>query len=199
MLSLLWSGDFSAADLARELGISHGLASQHLRKLREAALVEPAGTETRRGGQAHTYRAVRGTPLSDLSRDPRAACVLAETMALLLRERATRHDPRFQPVMADAELWVHQDDWDRARQAMLSVVTELHDNSHPPRTEGCIPISLTVAAFPIHPGTTTAEPGRDQGPARVGGRRQPPVAGRPAGQDPEGGRSRGGPVPPSPR
>ncbi|MGW5673350.1 helix-turn-helix domain-containing protein, partial [Micromonospora sp. NPDC003776] len=38
MLSLLWGAPLSAAALARELAISHALASQHLRRLDAAGL-----------------------------------------------------------------------------------------------------------------------------------------------------------------
>jgi len=72
--------------IARELGISHALASQHLRKLDAAGLVELAEERRRRGGQERRYRAVRGTPLSDQrdgSRD--GGLRLAETLVHMLQ------------------------------------------------------------------------------------------------------------------
>jgi len=51
MLTMMWSGPMSAAGLAAELGISHGLASQHLRTLDRAGLVELAEVRSRRGGR----------------------------------------------------------------------------------------------------------------------------------------------------
>ncbi|OPG04279.1 winged helix-turn-helix domain-containing protein, partial [Microbispora sp. GKU 823] len=65
MLSLMWGAPMSAAELSRELGISHALASHHLRCLDEAGLAELAGVRVRRGGRERRYRAAGGTPLTE--------------------------------------------------------------------------------------------------------------------------------------
>src|SRR2546430_10470170 len=90
----------SAAELARELAISHALATQHLRRLDTVGLVELVEVRPHRGGQERRYRAVRGTPLSD---QHAGAALLAEALAVNLRERAGRRAPRQPGVTSDAE------------------------------------------------------------------------------------------------
>src|SRR3954467_1348719 len=56
MLSLLTGAELSAAEVARELGVTQANASYHLRLLLAANLLEVAGEETVRGGKAKKYR-----------------------------------------------------------------------------------------------------------------------------------------------
>src|SRR6187200_452561 len=58
MLSLLTGAALSAAEVARELGITQANASYHLRLLRTAGLLEEAGQEKVNGGTAKRYRAL---------------------------------------------------------------------------------------------------------------------------------------------
>src|SRR3954471_17482615 len=58
MLSLLTGAELSAAEVARELGITQANASYHLRLLRTAGLLEEAGQEKVNGGMAKRYRAL---------------------------------------------------------------------------------------------------------------------------------------------
>ena len=149
MMTLMWPGPLSAAELARELGISHALASQHLRKLDSAGLVELAEERRHRGGQERRYRAVRGTPLSD-QRD--GSSFLAETLVHMLRERVARRDPALVGVTVDAELWVVPDEWERFRGRLAVLAAELHEAARPVRTPGTMPVGISVMAFPMtHP------------------------------------------------
>ena len=56
MLSLLTSSAMSAAEVARELDITHANASYHLRLLHDADLVVVESEERIRGGVAKRYR-----------------------------------------------------------------------------------------------------------------------------------------------
>ena len=56
MLSLLTGSSLTAADVARELGLTHANASYHLRNLLNAGLIRQAGEERIRGGVAKRYR-----------------------------------------------------------------------------------------------------------------------------------------------
>src|SRR6188472_798006 len=56
ILSLLTGAAMTAADLARELDLTHANASYHLRQLVAAGAVELAGEERIRGGVAKRYR-----------------------------------------------------------------------------------------------------------------------------------------------
>src|ERR1700755_1324048 len=56
IMSLLTGAPLTAAEVARELGISHANASYHLRNLLTGGLIVPAGEEKIRGGVAKRYR-----------------------------------------------------------------------------------------------------------------------------------------------
>ena len=56
ILSLLTGAEMSAAEVARELDITHANASYHLRRLAEVDLIVEAGEEKIRGGVAKKYR-----------------------------------------------------------------------------------------------------------------------------------------------
>ena len=56
ILSLLTGAELSAADVARELDLTHANASYHLRVLLDAGELEIASEERIRGGDAKRYR-----------------------------------------------------------------------------------------------------------------------------------------------
>jgi Bacterial regulatory protein, arsR family. len=136
----------SAAELSRELGISHALASRHLRNLDAVGLVELAEERIRRGGRERRYRTVHGSPLSDRSD---CAPLLGATLAHTLKERAVRRHPEGRGVTVDAELWMDPDVWEEARQKLADIAAELHAAARPPRSPGTIPVGMTLTAFPM--------------------------------------------------
>jgi DNA-binding transcriptional ArsR family regulator len=144
MLSLMWSGPLSAAALAAELGIGHGLASQHLRTLERAGLVELAEVRPKRGGRERLYRTVKGSPLSD-RRD--ASPLLTEALVSNLRQRLTARVPDSASVVTDAELWVSPEAWAQYRTRLRDLMAELHDLASPPHTPGTTRIAATLMAF----------------------------------------------------
>ena len=148
MLSLMWSGPLSAAALAAELGISHGLASQHLRTLDRAGLVELAEVRAKRGGRERLYRTVKGSPLSDRTD---ASPLLTEALVNNLRQRLTARVPGSEAVVTDAELWVTPEVWHEARTRLHDLMRDLHERSRPPRTPGTAPIGATLMAFEMTP------------------------------------------------
>ncbi|AXK35270.1 ArsR family transcriptional regulator [Streptomyces armeniacus] len=171
MLSLMWAAPQSAAALARELGISHALASHHLRLLGAAGLAELDGTRTRRGGVERRYRTVHGTPLSDQGERDGTA-LLSETLAHNLRERAARHAPGSPGVTADAELWLTPADWDGFRRRMAELLADLHDAAQPPHAPYTVRVGGTVMLFPLAEDDDTADHdgGGDGSGAGGGGR-----------------------------
>ncbi|MER5635482.1 winged helix-turn-helix domain-containing protein [Kitasatospora sp. NPDC002227] len=146
ILTLIWPAPMSAAELARELGVSHALASQHLRRLDAVGLVELAEERVVRGGRERRYLAVRGTPLSD---QHQGSQLLAETMANTLRERVARRAPDSTGVTVDAELWLDPELWESARTRLAALAVELHEAARPVRTPGTTPVSLSLMAFPL--------------------------------------------------
>ncbi|WP_052808853.1 ArsR/SmtB family transcription factor [Streptomyces natalensis] len=154
MLTLMWPQPMSAAELSRELGISHALASRHLRSLDAVGLVELAEERTRRGGRERRYRTVHGSPLSDQND---GAQLLGAALAHTLQERAARRHPEGRGVTVDAELWMEPEVWDQARQKLADMAAELHDAARPPRSPGTMPVGVTLMAFPMReaPGART--------------------------------------------
>jgi DNA-binding transcriptional ArsR family regulator len=147
ILSLLTGTELSAAEVARELDITHANASYHLRVLLDAAQLEQASEERIRGGVAKRYR----HPWRQPPRKGTASTAEREAYARAMAEelvRRTRLSIPGRPAMfTDAELWVSADDLEAARVAALEASTRLHDAARPPRTEGTRRVAMTLALF----------------------------------------------------
>jgi DNA-binding transcriptional ArsR family regulator len=153
MLSLMWASSLSATGLAAELGIGHGLASQHLRKLADAGLVEQVEVRTRRGGRERLYRTVRGRHLSDRTGD---SPLLAEALAANLRYRAAERLPG-KGVTVDADLWVPAAVWHRFLGELAALADWLHAQAEPATADGVVRAAVTVMAFQLrHRGQAAA-------------------------------------------
>jgi DNA-binding transcriptional ArsR family regulator len=143
ILSLLTGSELSAAEVARELGVTHANASYHLRVLLAAGEVVVAGEERIRGGVAKRYR----HPWRQEDHGGRTRGVDVRTMA---HEMVRRTDLRERGLVAnftDAELWVDPDVWERAVRLLVEASELVHAEARPPRSDGTRPVSLTVAAF----------------------------------------------------
>jgi DNA-binding transcriptional ArsR family regulator len=156
ILSLLTGAEMSAADVARELELSHANASYHVRFLADAGLLVVAGEERIRGGVAKRYRHPwdqqgGGGPTSDDDR--------AQYMRVVAEEMVRRWGLRRDGVpgsLTDAELWVDEDVWVEVRDLLERASHLLHAQARPPRSPGAVPVSVSVAAFQIE----AAEAGR---------------------------------------
>lgn len=144
MLSLLTGSSMSAAEVARELGITHANASYHLRLLHDAGLVVVDGEERIRGGVAKRYRYPHERPEPTPSEDELAAQVEAMCSELLRRYAAGATSPR---TLTDAELWVTPETWQEVVDMVRHASAVLHERAARPRTAGTVPVNLTVAAF----------------------------------------------------
>lgn len=144
MLSLLTAAPLSAAEVARELDVTHANASYHLRLLLDAGLIVVESEERIRGGVAKRYRYRHDLPTKTLTGDDLAAEITA--MGAELARRFVERTPG-RGNLTDAELWVDPDLWDEVLELVTRASTLLHDGARPPRTEGTIRTNLTVAAF----------------------------------------------------
>jgi DNA-binding transcriptional ArsR family regulator len=155
MLSLLTGASLTAADVARELGLTHANASYHLRNLLTAGLIVQAGEERIRGGVAKRYRydaerdreRDRETGVSVHSADSRRALFSAVANELVRRTAAA--DWSVSSTMTDAELWVDPEVWQEIRDRILQASRDLHDAARPPHTPGAVRTSTTIALFRI--------------------------------------------------
>jgi DNA-binding transcriptional ArsR family regulator len=145
ILSLLTGAELSAAEIARELGISHANASYHVRYLADAGLLEESAEEKIRGGIAKRYRhpwdaAPRGGSQEDAEAYVQ---VLAAELVRRFRERADTG----RNYSADAEMWVAVDVWDRVLTLLEEAGRLVHAEARPPRSPGTVHVNLTAAAF----------------------------------------------------
>jgi DNA-binding transcriptional ArsR family regulator len=148
MLSLLTGAELSAAEVARELGVTQANASYHLRLLESAGLLEIAGEETVRGGRAKKYRHPWDAPAvrpQDGGDEDRLAYVrvLADMIPRRFVEREVGSRSRF----TDADLWVSPEVWDRVTALLDEASALMHASARPPRTDGTVRAALSAAAF----------------------------------------------------
>lgn len=144
ILSLLTGSALTAADVARELRLTHANASYHLRNLLTAGLIGQDGEERIRGGVAKRYRydAAR-----DQSTGADAQRALFASVANELIRRTAEADWSVGGSMTDAELWVDPDVFRKAYDRIAEVSRELHDAARAPRTPGTVRTSTTIAMF----------------------------------------------------
>lgn len=151
ILSLLTASDLSAAEIARELGISQANASYHVRALAKVGHIREVGVESVRGGRAKKYR-YRGE--DDATADhvgppsaPRDQVALVDAVVTELRRRVIRRQQGRPATFTDAELWVDPEVWAEVVQQVHEASTRLHHQARPPRTEGTIPVSMVAYLF----------------------------------------------------
>ncbi len=151
ILSLLTGASLTAAEVARELGLTHANASYHLRNLLAGGLIVPAGEEKIRGGVAKRYRYdVERDEAADHRRPPRSGGEIRALYAAAAHElirRSTQGDWSAKKSMTDAELWIDPDTWEELRERMTQLSRDLHAAALPPRTPGAVRTSTTMAMF----------------------------------------------------
>jgi DNA-binding transcriptional ArsR family regulator len=162
IMSLLTGAPLTAAEVARELGLTHANASYHLRTLLAAGMITPAGEERIRGGIAKRYRYDAGWDIAqDQARGPRGddyyrtmfAAVAAE---LTRRSRDTRFPERAN-LMVDGDLWLEPQAWTQFRDRIAQAARELHEAAKPPRTPGTVRTSTSIAMFRMESDPTGPE------------------------------------------
>jgi DNA-binding transcriptional ArsR family regulator len=158
ILSLLVGADLTAAEIARELELTHANASYHLRHLLASGLIETAGEERIRGGVAKRYRYDVEADLDRTDRTvPEGAAPMPEhrlvyaALAAELRRRSAAMRRSRHNYLADGEFWVDRDEWREIRQRIADAGDDLHRVARAPRSPGAIRVSATVAIFEMDP------------------------------------------------
>jgi DNA-binding transcriptional ArsR family regulator len=148
ILSLLTGVEMSAAEVARELGMTQANASYHLRVLAASGYVVEAGTEKIRGGVAKRYAHPWKTSAHRrVSADPAGGHAFVASVADELVRRAADLVPDARTLVADAEVWVAPDVWEQALEHVQRASALVHDNARRPRSEGATHVSMTAAMF----------------------------------------------------
>ncbi|WP_412873950.1 ArsR/SmtB family transcription factor [Curtobacterium poinsettiae] len=156
LLSLVTSTAMSAAEAARELGLSQATASYHLRVLERAGLVAVVEVVRLRGGEAKRYRHESSSRAfgpdgqsgddADVSIEDQLVYVEAQVEELRRRLHQRTTGPA---VSTDAELWVGPETWRRVVHHVGQASALLHAAAQRPRTPGTVPVSMTVSMFPM--------------------------------------------------
>jgi DNA-binding transcriptional ArsR family regulator len=155
MLSLLTGTELSAAEVARELGLTHANASYHLRVLAEAGEVVVAGEEKIRGGIAKRYRHPWEQYRDEAHKRPRSTGQTStadrETYVRALAEELVRRSrertPGSRAWMTDAEMWVAPEVWEQVVSLVEQASLLVHAEARPPRTEGTVHVNMSAALF----------------------------------------------------
>ena len=150
MLSLMTGTALSAADLSRELGISHANASYHLRQLVDAGEVVEAGEERIRGGVAKRYRYPHeaDVPKRDVTTEDRL--LYAKALFTEVQRRLPDRVPGL-ATSSDLEGWVEPDTWARAVGLLEEASQLLHDGNRSPHAAGTVHVSFTAMMFRMGP------------------------------------------------
>ena len=155
ILSLLTGADMSAAEIARELDLTHANASYHLRVLADVGLLVEAGEEKIRGGVAKRYRHPWDTQVNDPGSAPEDRMLYIRAMAEEMVRRFGHRKPG--GSLTDAELWVPPEVWDQVKALVEQASHLVHAEAKPPRTPGTMHVNLSAVAFAMddaHPEET---------------------------------------------
>jgi DNA-binding transcriptional ArsR family regulator len=152
ILSLITGAPLTAADVARELDITHANASYHLRHLLASGLVEIDGEERIRGGAAKRYRPVAEAVDRPIPPDRTPAPVDEErlvyaALATELRRRAGLARASTRKSLVDAELWVDPKVWAEVTDRITAAAVDLHHAARAPHAVGTTRVSMTIAMF----------------------------------------------------
>ena len=160
ILSLLTGLELTAAEVARELDLTHANASYHLRQLHACGIIDVAGQERIHGGIAKRYRydleaelAKPDVPPKDSDiRDISGHRLVYAAMATELNRRGAMMRRSITNHLTDAELWVDPEIWKSVRDKISEASDELHRAAKPPRTKKTIRVNATIALFEMEPG-----------------------------------------------
>ena len=160
----------SKSDIAKELGIRLNKADYDVGELEKMGLVEPIGTEMRRGQKTTIYRAVMRPILNneewaELSQEDRERLVLW-TYQLLLRDvtiawrtrtlqaRVESHNTR-SPLRVDEQGWIRLNEiLDNTQEAVREVEVESVDRAREAGDESkLINVRAAMFCFEMPPGT----------------------------------------------
>jgi DNA-binding transcriptional ArsR family regulator len=151
-MSLLTGASLTAAEVARELGLTHANASYHLRQLLAAGMIVPAGEERIRGGIAKRYRYYAAEDI-DRERahgrrpDEQYQSMFAAVAHEMIRRSQGNHFSADANLMVDGDLWVDPELWRQFKQRIGEAARELHEAARPPRTPGTVRTSTTIGMF----------------------------------------------------
>lgn len=170
MLSLLTGAEMSAAEIARELDLTHANASYHLRVLAAAGVVVQAGEEKVRGGVAKLYRHPWDQSGTTTKASPEDPDLYIRAVSQELVRRFTARKRGGKSIISDAEMWVEPEVWDEVGALVRQASALIHSQAKPPRTRGTIHVNMTAAVFEMGDPSQRTRPSSRTGEQGAGGR-----------------------------
>ncbi|WP_374455853.1 ArsR/SmtB family transcription factor [Nocardioides sp.] len=163
ILSLLTGEAMSAAEVARELDLTHANASYHLRVLHDVGKLVVEGEEKIRGGVAKRYRYDATREVADRSSGVEDRVAYARANAVEVERRLLDAAPG-PAASSDLETWVSPETWRRAVDLLHEASTLLHAAALPAGTPDTVHVSATHTAFTMTGGLTgeASRPPTDQ-------------------------------------
>jgi DNA-binding transcriptional ArsR family regulator len=148
ILSLLTGSEMSAAEVARELGLTHANASYHLRILLASDTIVEAGEERIRGGVAKRYRYPHEERAQQKTRStPESRLAEARALGRELERRLRQRKAGSPNHLSDLDGWVPPEIWEQVRELLMEASLLMHDHNQPPRTPGTVHVSATSWTF----------------------------------------------------
>ncbi len=139
----------SAAELARELGVSQAAASYHLRRLAAAEMVELAEERLHRGGRERRYRR-RELSLPAPTSSERLAFMRA---VLSEAERKVELADLSSPATTgDEDVWIDPHAWEAIITRARALLRDLEGDAVPAGTPGAVRVSASVLLFALRRG-----------------------------------------------
>jgi DNA-binding transcriptional ArsR family regulator len=148
MLSLLHGQAGSAAELARELGVSQAAASYHLRRLAAAGMVELVEERMHRGGRERRYRR---RELRLPRPGPSERLAFMRVVASEAERKLELADLSASATTGDEDIWVARERWDEIVAETRRLLGELDASAVAARTPGAIRVSASVLFFALRP------------------------------------------------
>jgi len=147
MLSLLRDQAMSAAELARELGVSQAAASYHLRRLATAEMVELVEERMRRGGRERRYR--RRELALPAPSDPERLAFMRVVVSEAERKLELA-DLSAPATTGDHDVWIDPGKWAAIVAEMRRLQSQLQASAVTARSRGAIRVSASVLLFALY-------------------------------------------------
>ncbi|MEV0560495.1 helix-turn-helix domain-containing protein [Dactylosporangium sp. NPDC050588] len=157
-------GPTTAAQAARQLGVSQALASHHLRQLAKYGFVEPADTTNNRD---HPWQ-VTATSISAARTGQDETSAAVDVLDQMVAERGVEHlaawhrrrdqyDPRWQrnAGVAQSLVYLTVEEFTELHEALDALITPLVERrrlgEHAARPADAQPVNLTFISVPVEP------------------------------------------------
>jgi DNA-binding MarR family transcriptional regulator len=157
-------GPTTAAQAARQLGVSQALASHHLRQLAKYGFVEPADSTNQRDHPWQVTATSHALPRAERDEISAAVDVLDRLVAergiehlMAWHRRRDQYDPRWQrhAGVGQSLVYLTVEEFAALHRALDALISPLVERrrlgDHAARPDGAQPVNLTLIGVPVEP------------------------------------------------